>query len=99
MKDEYIRRLKRVAQVTIKCLNVITGTNAWAVGIIRYGAGVLDWMKEELKSIGINDHEWEPASEMKCRKIASCKKRRRKSTYQLQRMDECGSAELGQVSL
>ena len=28
MKDEYIRRLKRVAQVTIKCLNVITGTNA-----------------------------------------------------------------------
>ena len=25
--------------------------NAWAVGIIRYGAGVLDWTKEELKSI------------------------------------------------
>ena len=25
--------------------------NAWTVGIIRYGAGVLDWMKEELKTI------------------------------------------------
>ena len=27
--------------------------NAWTVGIIRYGAGVLDWMKEELKTIDI----------------------------------------------
>ena len=27
--------------------------NTWAVGIIRYGAGVLDWTKEELKSIDI----------------------------------------------
>ena len=24
------------------------GMDAWAVGIIRYGAGVLDWTKEEL---------------------------------------------------
>ena len=27
--------------------------NTWAVGIIRYEAGVLDWTKEELKSIDI----------------------------------------------
>ena len=27
--------------------------NAWAVGITRYGAGVLHWTKEELKSIDI----------------------------------------------
>ena len=27
--------------------------NLWVVGIIRYGAGVIDWMKEELKSIDI----------------------------------------------
>ena len=27
--------------------------NAWTVGIIRYGAGVLDWTKEELKIIDI----------------------------------------------
>ena len=31
----------------------MAGMNGWAVGIIRYGAGVLDWTKEELKSIGI----------------------------------------------
>ena len=26
--------------------NVTAGMNSWAVGIIRYGVGVLDWMKE-----------------------------------------------------
>ena len=31
--------------------NVIAGMNAWSVVIIRYGAEVLDWTKEELKSI------------------------------------------------
>ena len=32
---------------------VIAGMNAWALGFIRYGAGVLHWTKEELKSIDI----------------------------------------------
>ena len=31
----------------------MAGINAWTVGIIRYGAGVLDWTKEELKTIDI----------------------------------------------
>ena len=31
--------------------------NACAVGIIRYGAGVLEWTKEELKSIDIKTRE------------------------------------------
>ena len=33
--------------------NGIAGMNALAVGIIRYGAVVLDWTKEELKSMDI----------------------------------------------
>ena len=33
--------------------NVVAGMNAWTVGIIRYGAGLLEWTKEELKSIDI----------------------------------------------
>ena len=31
--------------------NVMAGVNSWTVGIIRYRDGVLDWTKEELKSI------------------------------------------------
>ena len=33
--------------------NFIAGMNAWTMGIIRYGAGVLDCIKKELKSIDI----------------------------------------------
>ena len=45
---EKIKKSKKVTQITIEW-----GMNAWAVGIIRYGAGVSDWTKEELKSIYI----------------------------------------------
>ena len=46
--------------------------NAWAVGIIRYGAGVLDWMKGELKSIDIETRKlmtmnWSPHPKGKIR--------------------------------
>ena len=53
MKSEYIRRVKTLLRSQLNGGNVIAGMNAWLVGIIRYGAGVLDWMKEELKSIDI----------------------------------------------
>ena len=33
--------------------NIIAGMNVWTMEIIRYGARVLDWMKEELKTIDI----------------------------------------------
>ena len=53
VKSEYIRRVKRLLRSKLNGGNVIAGMNAWIVGIIRYGAGVLDWTKEELKSIDI----------------------------------------------
>ena len=53
VKSEYIRRVKKLLTSQLNGGNVIAGMNAWAVGIIRYGAGVLDWTKEELKSIDI----------------------------------------------
>ena len=48
VKSEYIRRVKKLLTSQLNGGNVIAGMNAWAVGIIRYGAGVLDWTKEEL---------------------------------------------------
>ena len=53
VKSEYIRRVKKLLRSQLNGGNVIAGMNSWALGIIRYGAGVLDWTKEELKSIDI----------------------------------------------
>ena len=52
-KSQKFRRVKELLRSQLNGGNVIAGMNAWAVGIIRYGAGVLDWTKEELKSIDI----------------------------------------------
>ena len=57
VKREYIRRVKKLLRSQLNGGNVIAGMNTWAVGIIRYGAGVLDWTKEELKSIDIKSRK------------------------------------------
>ena len=53
VKSEYIRRVKKLLRLQLNWGNVVAGMNAWAVGIIRCGAEVLDWTKEELKGIEI----------------------------------------------
>ena len=53
VKSEYIRRVKKLLRSQMNGANVIAGINALVVGIIRYGAGVLHWMIEELESINI----------------------------------------------
>ena len=47
VKSKYIRRVKKLLGSQLNGENVIAGMNTWAVGIIRYGAGMLDWTKEE----------------------------------------------------
>ena len=32
---------------------MVQGINAWAVGVVRYSAGILDWTKEELQWMDI----------------------------------------------
>ena len=53
VKSEYIRRVKKLLRSQLNGGNAIAGMNAWALGIIRYGDGVLEWTKEELRSIDI----------------------------------------------
>ena len=53
VKNEHIRRVKKLLRSQLNGGNDIAGMNAWAVGIIRYEAGVLYRTKEELKSIEI----------------------------------------------
>ena len=40
VKSEYIRRVKKLLRLQLNGGNVIAGMNAWAVGIIRYGADI-----------------------------------------------------------
>ena len=53
VKQEYFRRVKKLMRSKLNGGNVILGVNSWAIGIVRYGAGVLDWTKQELRDMDI----------------------------------------------
>ena len=46
LKSEYIRRVKKLLRSQLNGGTVIAGMNAWAVDIIKYEVGMLDWTKE-----------------------------------------------------
>ena len=55
MKDvfatEYKRRMKLVLKSKLNGKNKILAINTWAVAVLRYSFGVLDWKKEELTAM------------------------------------------------
>ena len=53
VRDEYFRRLKLLLKSQLYAGNLIAGINAWAIGIVRYTAGVLEWTKKELKQMDV----------------------------------------------
>ena len=44
---EYERRLRLVLKSKLNGKNKIMAMNTWAVALLRYGAGVLKWRKDE----------------------------------------------------
>ena len=42
VKSEYMKRVKKLLRSQMNGGNVIAGMNAWTVGIIKYGTGMLD---------------------------------------------------------
>ena len=40
-----------LAKSKLNAGNLVQGINAWAVGVFRYSAGILEWTKEELKEM------------------------------------------------
>ena len=54
VKKEYFRRLKCLLKSELYAGNLITGINAWAIGIVRYTAGILSWGKEEMRRMDID---------------------------------------------
>jgi len=52
-REEYLRRVKAVARSKLYARNLMTTINIWAVSVVRYSAGVLDWTKQELLQMDI----------------------------------------------
>ena len=48
---EYKRRLKLVLKSKLNGKNKINAINSWAVSVLRYGANIIGWTKEELKAL------------------------------------------------
>ena len=72
--EEYKRRFRLVLKSKLNGKNKITAINAWAVAVLRHGAGILQCKKSELKDIGQeikenNDNVWSVTPEERCRQI------------------------------
>ena len=46
--SQYIRRVKTLCRSKLNGGNLIDGINTWAVGVVRYSAGIVDWTMEEV---------------------------------------------------
>ena len=46
--SEYVRRVRKLCRSKLNGGNMISGINTWAVSVLRYSAGIVDWKMEEL---------------------------------------------------
>ena len=53
IKGEYLRRVKLLARSKLYSGNLIRGINAWAVAVVRYSAGIIEWKEDELKAMDV----------------------------------------------
>ena len=51
LKKEYIRRVRNVLKLKLNGRNIISAINSRAVSIVRYGAGIIKWTKNELEEL------------------------------------------------
>ena len=49
--SEYVRRVKKLCRSKLNGGNLIGGINTWAVSVLLYSAGIVDWTVEELVSM------------------------------------------------
>ena len=51
LKKECIRRVRNVLKSKLNGRNIISAINSRAVSIVRYGAGIIKWTKNELEEL------------------------------------------------
>ena len=61
LEKEYIRRVRKLCKSKLYASNIISGINQWALGVIRYSAGIVDWVQGDLERI-----------DRKTRKVLTC---------------------------
>ena len=49
VRKEYFRRIRLLLESKLNGGNVIKAINTWAVAVLRYSGGILDWTQEELE--------------------------------------------------
>ena len=48
---EYLRRLRLILKSQLNGKNKVLAINSWAISVLRYGAGVINWNMEEVKKL------------------------------------------------
>ena len=51
MKKEYIKRVKKTLSSKLNAGNVIKAINSWAVSLLRFSGGIVNWTKSELAEL------------------------------------------------
>ena len=51
IKKEYITRLKAILKSKLNFRNTVKAINTWAVPVIRYSTGIVDWKNPELRNM------------------------------------------------
>ena len=51
IKQEYLRRTRKLLEPKLYCRNLIKGINTWAVSLVRYSGPFSKWTREELKQM------------------------------------------------
>lgn len=51
VEKEYIRRLRKILKSKLNSGNLVKAINTWAVSLVRYGGGVIDWNQQELENL------------------------------------------------
>ena len=51
IRNEYLRRTRKLLETKLSSRNLIKGMNTWAVPLIRYSGPFLKWTRDELKQM------------------------------------------------
>ena len=61
IRTEYLMRVRKLAKSELYARNVFMGINQWALRVVRYSAGIVDWNRGDLELL-----------DRKARKILTC---------------------------